>query len=130
DPGLGALHHLLLQRRDVDLAGLLEMIELADDVVTGRRRLRSRIACEQREGQCDADAGGAVPDRAHHRYPASSTAFRQLLLMPLGVETRQGIDLLVSLVEPPQTLTISRWQAFATVTRAAMRFWIASNTVK
>ncbi len=47
--------------------------------------------------------------------------------MPLGVETRQGIDLLVSLVEPPQTLTISRWQAFATVTRAATRFWMASK---
>ncbi|WLB69924.1 hypothetical protein QIH89_32270 [Bradyrhizobium elkanii] len=44
--------------------------------------------------------------------------------------TRQGTDLLVSLVEPPQTLTISRVQAFATVTRAAIRFWIASRVEK
>ena len=42
----------------------------------------------------------------------------------------EGIDLLVSLVEPPHNLTISRVQALATVTRAAIRFWIASNVFR
>ena len=63
------------------------------------------------------------------RYPASTMAWVQLRLTPLAV-TRQGTDLLVSLVEPWQILTISRLQAFATVTRAATRFWMASNGLK
>ena len=44
DPGLGPLHHLLLQRGEVDLGGLFEMVELADDVVAGRRRVCASAA--------------------------------------------------------------------------------------
>src|SRR5262249_8497389 len=128
DPRLRPLHCLLLQRRQVDLGCGLEMIELADDVVPRRRCLRAGGTCRKRQGETDRDKG--EPGSAHQRYPASSTAFRQLLLMPLGVEIRQGTDLLVSLVEPPHTLTISRWQAFATVTRAATRFWMASKAAR
>jgi len=56
-------------------------------------------------------------------------AWVQLRLTPCAV-IRQGTDLLVSLVEPWQILTISRVQAFATVTRAAIRFWMASSACR
>src|SRR5205085_573072 len=66
------------------------------------------------------------PRRSHYRYPASSKARVQFLLTPCVV-ARQGTDLLVSLVEPAHNLTISRAHTFATVARAATRFWIASK---
>jgi hypothetical protein len=56
-------------------------------------------------------------------------AWLQFRLTPLAV-TRQGTDLLVSLVDPAHSLTISRVQALATVTRAAIRFWIASKVCR
>jgi hypothetical protein len=53
-------------------------------------------------------------------------AWRQFRLTPDAV-VRHGTDLLVSLVEPAQSLTISRAHALATAVRAATRFWIASR---
>jgi hypothetical protein len=46
------------------------------------------------------------------------------------VVVKQGIDLLVSLVEPAHNLTISRAHALATAARAEIRFWIASKLLR
>ena len=84
----------------------------------------------RRQQQENAAGKQANPAQAaHQRYPASVIAWVQLRLTPLAV-IRQGTDLLVSLVEPWQILTISRVQALATVTRAAIRFWIASKVCR
>src|SRR5271165_7468206 len=99
------------------------MAELAHNRVPLRRGL---AVCGQGGGRERGKDSKRQTETAHHRYPASSTAWRQLRLTPWAV-VRQGIDLEVSLVEPLHSLTISREQTLATPRRAAMRFWIASK---
>ena len=124
---LRALGDLLAQRGDVELEVGLVFVELRHDVVAGRRGLRKSRRGRQQEDAAREQADGAQD--THQRYPASVKAWLQLRLTPLAV-IRHGTDLLVSLVEPWQILTISRVQALATVTRAAIRFWMASKTCR
>src|SRR4029078_9059980 len=116
-------------RRNIEIGSGFEFVQCVDDVVACRRRGCRRLAA--REGRGYRNAGSkcqqqAEVTQAHQRYPASIVAWVQLRLTPLAV-IRQGTDLLVSLVEPWHSLMISSRQAPATVTRAAIRFWIWSN---
>src|ERR1700740_715612 len=79
-----------------------------------------------RQPAVPATAEVAQASDAHQRYPASMVAWVQFRLTPLAV-SRHATDLEVSLVEPWHSLMISSRQAPATVTRAVIRFWIASN---
>src|SRR5439155_10921789 len=124
---LRALENLRAQRRNVDFGRGLKVVEFGDDVVPGDGRLGAR-GRRNRQQQCARQKADVIQASRgpHHRYPASTMAWVQFRLTPCAV-IRQGTALLVSLVEPLHSLTISRVQAFATVMRAAMRFWIASK---
>ena len=120
------------QRRHIDLGRALESAELGDDIVPGDgRRLGARGRCEREQKRTCHYADPAQSSRRgpHHRYPASTMAWLQLRPTPCTV-IRQGTDLLVSLVEPWHSLMISNRHDWATVTRAAMRFWIASKVAR
>src|SRR6267154_733720 len=131
-PDFRSLLGFLAEAREIQFRSGVEPAELADDVVACRRRL----AVRGRDGRAQDEDSRQQRDVAQadfrslpHRYPASPMAWMHRALTPCAV-VRQGIDLLVSLVEPAQVLTISRAHALATAVRAATRFWIASKVLR